>query len=383
MTDSKKTPDDDVADDSNSRGASAPGTSLNASTADRYSGEGAPLEDSKVEGPTKDGEPPDGSPLAPSSKVGADSELSAGAEPKVSATTSPAAPTVTPRGSHLFFRRVKLTTASRYFSLELRPALHAIVLEGEADSQKFIESACGMSFPARGRVTYGRTSPGKSPSLRRNIGSLLPWEPPLLRTPTVRDHVAHVLSLRKELGAESLSDPNEVPFVKDLLDASPQDLNVHDRRRIAFGLALSLTRPIALLLYDPLAAASDDEIPLVLSHLHQQEEAGATIACVVPSRRAAALLTTRIHSILSEVPKSESGAHFLLRSERPRELASLLSTDPCIIATRVHPEISGELSIEATSEEEGARAITSAVARCGVMVFEMRRTTRSQWSVTP
>jgi hypothetical protein len=199
----------------------------------------------------------------------------------------------------------------------------------------------------------------------------------------VRDHVKHVLTLRSALGVASLADPDEVPFVGALLDAPPTTLGPLQRRRVALGLALALKHPIGLLLSDPLADLSDDEADDFLKMLSDYEKLGTTIVCIVPSHRAAARLTTKIHHTTPHMHQDRAGAFFLLRSERPRELAGLLSADPHIISTRVHPEIPGELSVEAIDEESGATAITSAVCRAGVEVFEMRQTSRVSGGLAP
>lgn len=278
---------------------------------------------------------------------------------------------------HMFFRRVRLLSHGPYFSLELRPGTHSVVVESDDVAQAFVAAAAGISVPSRGSVRVGSRAPSDAPQLRGRIGSVLPNEPPLLPGGTVRAHVEHVLSLRQELSISSAKDAEDVPLIAPLLERSGESLDSGDRRRIALGLALALEAPIALVLSEPLEGLDDSESDMVLDILGRQRPTSTITIFVTPSERAGARLSDRIHYLFPRPARDEGSAYFLVRSERPRELAGYLAAIPEILGSRIHPLIDGELIVEAVDEVSGASAITDVVCRSGVEVFEMRKIIRT------
>lgn len=279
--------------------------------------------------------------------------------------------------AHLFFRRVRLLARGPHFSLELGSGAHAVVVGSLEEAQAFVASAIGIEEPQRGRVAYGRTRPGHSPSLRSQLGSLLPNEPALHRGGSTQDHVEHVLALRKQLGVPGAQTAADVPLVAKLLARPARDLPPNERRRVALGLALALERPVALVLHDPLSGLSDEETELVSQHLKAHAESPIPVVCTTFTERSGRRITERVHQVAEPSERTTDSAHFLVRAERPREIAALLSQSPDIVALRIHPEIEGELSIEAVDESAGAEIITRVVCQSGVEVFEMRRVSRT------
>jgi energy-coupling factor transporter ATP-binding protein EcfA2 len=274
---------------------------------------------------------------------------------------------------HMFFRRVRLVSHGPHFSLELRPGIHSVVVESDEAAQAFVSSAAGISLPSRGTIRIGRRSPGDAPDLRGRIGSLLPNEPPLLRKKSVRDHVEYVLAIRRELSIASAQGVEGVPLIEGLLNRPPESLSATERRKIALGLALALEKPVALILFDPLSGLDDDESTEVLDLTRDEERASTITLFVTPSERLGARLSDRVHHLFPRRAPGVDTTYFLVRSERPRELAGYLAAIPEILGTRLQPHIEGQLVVEAADEASGALAITDVVCRSGVDVFEMRK----------
>lgn len=276
------------------------------------------------------------------------------------------------RHPHLFFKDVRLKKKSPPISFELRPQVHAILAPSMEIGDDVVRCGSGMVLPYRGKVSYGSVEPGRTPKLRGRIGTLLRREPPLGGEGRVREYLEHILFLQNQSGQRGgkPSSPDEVPYVGSLLDRPARDLNPKERRLLALGLALNLEDPALLLLHDPLTDLEADLAHALISEMSKRANEGAIVACIVPTERAAKQLSDRVHDLQGRrvVPPE---VHFLVRSERVREVASLLSKSHEILSTEIRS--SGDLIIGARSEEEAAREITQAICAVQVNVFEVRR----------
>lgn len=273
---------------------------------------------------------------------------------------------------HLFVKEARFQKKSPRISLELRPQVHAIVARSEEQGDGFVRGASGMIQPVRGIVLLGDAEPCKTPALRARIGSLLRTEPELRDAGTVGQYLGRILALRKKVTglAEAPTDLKSVPYVQELLERPLVSLNNRERRQVALGLSLSVPKPLLLVLSDPLFELDTDAGSTLLQQLSTFAEEGTIVACVVPTERAARLLTERIHRL---EPSSDPDREvlFLIRSERPRDVASSLARSRNITATKIRP--SGDLIVSALSEESAASDITQALATTQVEVFEVRR----------
>lgn len=276
------------------------------------------------------------------------------------------------RRLHLFVRQARFGEKAPALSFELRPQVHAIVARTEEQGEDFVRSAAGMTQPKRGRILLGESEPYRAPELRARIGSLLRREPPLTHPGTVREYLADILALRHKAAGSSGAPPElqTVPYVAELLDRRCDTLDSRERRHVALGLALTVFEPLLLVLSDPLFDLDAAVTASLLERLGTYAENGAIVACVVPTERAARQLSERIHHLepsLSRDPEIQ----FLIRSQRPRDVASSLSRSQNILSTQIRP--SGDLIVSATSEESAAADITGALASAQVEVFEVRR----------
>lgn len=281
---------------------------------------------------------------------------------------------------HLFVKQARFAKKAPALSFELRPEMHAIVAREVAQAEEFVRVAAGMAEPMRGKILLGSAEPCRSPELRVRIGSLLRNEPPLAsgnagRVDTVRDYLAYILRLRHGAsGASGASgpppNPQTVPYADELLDRPSHSLNNQERRQLALGLALSITQPSLLVLSDPLFDLKREFASSLLERLGQCAKDGAIVACVVPTERAARQLSHRIHHLEPSM-SGDTQIQFLIRSERPRDVASSLARSRNIISTKIRE--SGDLIVCVDSEEAAAADITGALAITQVEVFEVRR----------
>lgn len=280
---------------------------------------------------------------------------------------------------HLFVREARFQKKSPNISLELRPGMHAVVARSEAQGDHFVRGASGILKPLRGRVFLGSEEPAKTPELRARIGSLLRREPELRDATSVRDYLARILALRlRACGNEGPApDPATLPHVAELLDRPSLTLSNRERRQVALDLALSIPRPLLLVLNDPLRDLDTDLGATLLEALGTFAEEGTIVACVLPTERAAQQLSERVHR-LEPFLDEERETLFLIRSERPRDVASSLAKSRNIMSTKIRT--SGDLIVSAASEEKAAGDITQALATTQVEVFEVRRISSAELS---
>ncbi len=276
------------------------------------------------------------------------------------------------RHAHLFFKAVRLEKKTPPISLELRPRVHAILAPSTEVGDELVRCGAGMTLPHRGRVLLGSEEPARTPRLRARIGTLLRDEPPLDHEGSVRSYLERVLGLRhRSMGREGNAPaPEEVPHVAELLGRPAAGLSATERRLVALGLALHLESPAMILLHDPLTDVGADLAHALIGEMSKKADDGAIVACIVPTERAARQLSDRVHDLQGR-PVTSPPAHFLIRSERVRDVASLLSKSQHIISTELKP--SGDLLLGARSESAAADEITQALCAAQVDVFEVRR----------
>lgn len=281
------------------------------------------------------------------------------------------------RRLHLFVKQARFGKKVPALSFELRPEVHAIVARTEEQGEDFVRSAAGLTQPKRGKILLGEEEPYRAPELRARIGSLLRREPPLAHPGTVREYLAYILALRHRSAGTSDAppEPQTVPYVAELLDRRCETLDSRERRHMALGLALTVVEPLLLVLSDPLFDLDAAITASLLEQLGTYAENGAIVACVVPTERAARQLSERVHHLEPSMSRDPE-IQFLIRSQRPRDVASSLARSQNILSTQIGP--SGDLIVSASSEEAAAADITGALAATQVEVFEVRRVASPQ-----
>lgn len=273
--------------------------------------------------------------------------------------------------AHLTFKAVRLNKRCPQFSIEFRPRVHGLVCESETEGDTFIQLASGMALPPRGEVKWGDLIPAKNPALRAKIGSLFSEEPHITSAKTVRSYLTHVLNIRHKTSADSPPSPEHVPLVSSLLELPASHLDNRKRRLLALGLSLALTDPSLLILYDPLRGLDGPATDFTLKTLQERAAAGAIVVCVTPTFRAASLLSDKVHTLYRTAPV-QTASYFVVRCERPREVASLLAQQDSIFFTKILP--SKDLIVGSASGELAAGALTAALAVSQVEVYEVRHT---------
>ncbi len=111
----------------------------------------------------------------------------------------------------------------------------------------------GLTAPRSGSVHYGTESPYRSPKLRAALGSLLSEES-LPDARSLRAALELLLEIRGALSAKEQCLACLDAFgLGERLDVAPRQLSCLELRLAALGLALSLPKPLGLVLLEPLA----------------------------------------------------------------------------------------------------------------------------------
>jgi len=275
---------------------------------------------------------------------------------------------------HFSCHRLKLARKSKGLSLELRSGSEGLVVESSEQAQAFIECASGMKRPLGGSLRCDLGDPFASPRLRANIGSVLPSEPPFFGHASLAACLSELLALRAQQGVAGVLNPSELPLLEGLVQRSPGSLSGPERRKIALALALSLEDPFAVFLFEPLTDLKANEVDWLLGRLDEIKQGGSIVVSLTLTQRNASLLCERV-SHLGQPTASVEGTlvSFMLRVERPRELAAVLASSPCIQSTRFDAARPTLLVIETANEKEAAHAITEAICATQSEPFEMVR----------
>jgi len=172
------------------------------------------------------------------------------------------------------------------------------VLMGRTGSGKttILEALCGLRRVMAGRIWLaGRDVTSLRPA-DRGIG-YVPQDRALFKTMTVREHLAFSLTVRKwssGLIAQRVAELAAWLGLEKLLERRPEGLSGGEAQRVALGRALA-SRPVLLLLDEPLSALDDDtrqEIYAVLRSVRAQT--GVTVLHVTHSRAEVQALATRL-----------------------------------------------------------------------------------------
>jgi ABC-type hemin transport system ATPase subunit len=279
---------------------------------------------------------------------------------------------------HYFFRRTKLVPRSLPLSLELRPGSEGIVVENAEQAQLFIECAIGLSRPRRGQVLFGSVEPSASPKLRAEVESVLPVEPEYPLGLNVEEIIKTVVALRKKNGAVYEEEPSESRLLTGLLSKDGASLTGQERRRLTLAIALCRKEPVALFLFEPLQHLSSDHADFVLERLKTFATTGSILVSLTFSRRAAARLSERVHVIArTPRPHPEEAISFIIRADRPRELAAVLTSSECVRAAHFDPKRPTQITVVTVDEMATAKAISDAICSTQTNVFEVVRVPES------
>ena len=186
---------------------------------------------------------------------------------------------------------------SRVFGSRLQGAeasfengLH-VVLGAPADgSAEIAELSAGVVRPKRGTCRIDGRDPWDNPSVRARIGVLLEEEP-ASSAKSIARAVSTCLSLRQ--------DPREANALLAehglacWASVRPERAPASIRRHVALALALSLERPLALVLHEPLAVGPLADRDKTRSALVALAEAGSAVLVLTASPRDAAELGGR------------------------------------------------------------------------------------------
>lgn len=139
----------------------------------------------------------------------------------------------------------------RRIDLSLDSGIHALVEAPGNEAAELVSICSGLVRPKKGSVHLNAERPFQSPRARRKIGALFRVEEPL-EGPTVDVSVSRALLLHGHHGrARDLF----APFgLESLLLRSPGSLSPLETRTVALALALGVTAPDLLVLYEPFSA---------------------------------------------------------------------------------------------------------------------------------
>jgi ABC-2 type transport system ATP-binding protein len=176
----------------------------------------------------------------------------------------------------------------RRVDLSLEGGLHALVGVPDDEASELVAICAGLIRPKRGVVRLNDERPFVSPATRRTVGALLDVED-ALEGPTVEAAVALSLALHGVSGSarDLLVSLGLEPF----LERRPRSLSASEVRKIAFSIALGLSAPALLVLYEPLAAGLERKV--VEARLTDRAVHGAVVLSVMASQRDAAELGAR------------------------------------------------------------------------------------------
>jgi energy-coupling factor transporter ATP-binding protein EcfA2 len=280
---------------------------------------------------------------------------------------------------HFSCHRLKLAPKTRGISLEFRSGSEGLVVESPEQAQAFIECAVGIRRPLGGSLRSDNGDPFSSPRLRAKIGSVLPFEPPFSGHASLGACLTELLALRNQMGAAGVTDVTALPLIEELTERRPDSLTDTERRRVALSLALSLDDPFALFLFEPLRDLKSGEVDWLLGRLDELKQGGSIVVTLTVTQRTASLLCERISRLGERVTSAEDAqVSFLLRVERPRELAAVLASAPCIQSAHFDEARPTQLLVETGSEMDAARAITEAICSTQSEPFEMVRHAHSR-----
>ncbi|HEY3234513.1 MAG TPA: hypothetical protein VGJ84_07340 [Polyangiaceae bacterium] len=254
-------------------------------------------------------------------------------------------------------------------TLALEPGIH-VVLGGQSDGASvLIQAAAGLSRLRRGRVTIRGSDPYRSPETRRRVGALTAVEPAPIGS-RVKDVVASALALRKS-PANGVEVLQRFQLEKWAGRRSALLTNA-ERRSLAMVLALSLTEPLLLALYEPLVELAELDTDMVRQRLALAAQGGVCVLCTTASLGDALKLggkltvldRGRLYSASEGALLSSALRYFFVRTPEPRKLASALSREPAVSACEWDEvRAPGQLRISGPDPD----AVALAVARSSVV----------------
>lgn len=257
------------------------------------------------------------------------------------------------------------------------PGLH-VWLGAEPDgTEDLIELCAGVRLPRRGRLLLDGQPPGASPSARRAIASLLPWE---------HDE----LSGRVEHWAALLGALRGFDVAAALRRYCPQlgperplaSLSSSERRALALAVALGLPEPQLVALHEPLSAAGSAS-GAVLERLQQLAERTPvllTTRSAEDARRLGGQLSVLERGVLVRDPRDAWPSavtpglrvELWLECDAPRRLLAELVSSPEVERASFDAAQGGRIQVVGSELERLALAVSRAALAARVELRALR-----------
>lgn len=170
-------------------------------------------------------------------------------------------------------------------TLELDAGLHVVVGNVSDGTLDLLHLASGNAAPLRGRVRVDGEVPHRSPALRRAFGCAYasPWfDEKLVQDAVARRFEIHGCNVTPESALSRFG-------IESLLVRTSRSLNPLELHACQLAIALSIERPKALFLCEPLAYTGGANVHVILDAIRQRADRSIVI-CATASPRTAALL---------------------------------------------------------------------------------------------
>lgn len=257
-------------------------------------------------------------------------------------------------------------------TFDLDSGSHVLTAKRPAVFEALYPLLLGWERPRRGSVVIDGEEPYRSPLLRARLGAVLPVEVDVPAATGVKEYLELVQSTRVAAGAKPLEEHHR-PLLDTLADRPIASLGAAERRRLALYVALNTPDPRLLLLHDPLSAIGSGQEEQLLAALTVRAKQGALLIFTTHDARTVRPFSAQVHELEPDVRQLSAPAErrWLLRLERPRDVAALLARSPLIHSTVIDPRNPGELRVVGRDDEALSPIIQGAIVQAGSDVMEM------------
>ena len=267
-------------------------------------------------------------------------------------------------------------------SLTLPAGADGALLGSPADGTTALASAlCGAIAPRAGDLTIAGERPASSPSVRSRIGALLD-DPPLPDVGRVRDLLVFARMLR---GTEAPRDEWYDPLRMGELDTTPlARLDRLQRRTVALALALAVSSPLLVVLYEPLCDVLHVQRDALRGVLRKRAAQGACVLVLTASVRDASSLVDDVATLqrgrlgraigAPDLDELAPGSEIELQvwSDLPRVLASALVLEPSLQAVSWAADNHAPVVVRCRDLDAAAVAIARVASSNGASVQAIR-----------
>lgn len=255
---------------------------------------------------------------------------------------------------------------------ELDSGSTAVLTDDASSASQLLLLLGGLSLPRRGTIEIFGEDPARSPHLRAATGLLLPGERNFLGG-TAREHLEKVRRVRQASGISQTEMPGFLP--EAMLQRGLAELPLMERQQVALYSALCLQEPRLLGLFEPDQICSEQQRASMFERLRHLRGQRCVVLFVTTSLRRARRQADRILDLRVRRTTGRSGelVRFMLRVERPREVAARLLTSPDVLRATLDRASREHLEVEGTDPEHVAEAIVDSVLAGTCELFEMTR----------